>query len=66
MAEKLSNGPNSQQINDAQHLDNMTSLQQLSAVERDLNASHSVLRNQSGLYCMDEDGSKSRALKSWL
>ncbi len=34
MADKTSNTPTSQQVNDAQHLDSLTSLQQPSAVEQ--------------------------------
>jgi hypothetical protein len=34
MADKASNTPTSQQVNDVQHLDSMTSLQQLSEVEQ--------------------------------
>jgi hypothetical protein len=34
MAEKTSNTPTSQQVNDAQHLDSMTSLQQPNTVEQ--------------------------------
>lgn len=34
MADKTSNTPTSQQVNDAQHLDSLTSLQQPSSVEQ--------------------------------
>ncbi|MBU3593686.1 hypothetical protein ICN42_06200 [Polynucleobacter sp. 71A-WALBACH] len=66
MADKPSNAISSQQINDAQHLDDMTSLQQPSEVEQSLITQHGVYPNQSGPYCMDVDQLKSRTQKGWL
>jgi hypothetical protein len=66
MANKPANTLSSQQVIDAQLLDDMTSLQQFNIAEQSILFQQSIYLDQSVLYCVEEVEFKSRNQKGWL
>jgi len=66
MANKPANTLSSQQVNDAQYLDDMTSLQQFNVTELSILVQQGDYHDQSTLYCIEGVEFKSRNQKGWL
>ena len=66
MANKPANTLSSQQVNDAQHLDDMTSLQQFNVTEQSILIQQGVYHDETNLYCIEEVEFKSRNQRGWL
>lgn len=66
MTDNQENTPTAQQVNDAQLLDDLTSLQQPSIMEQHPIGEFDVDHTPSDAFCMDEDERNGRAKKGWL